>query len=160
MLSFQPTTGPMTSISGQQTLGLYSFFPPVPPSPQGAAAGPDAAPDGPLLSATLQAIAYELSSGEITSFEVAKAIATRHPEYASGRLAYAALQAQPGAAAHGWALWRDSVAQLYDRSLLRGRRDRCTRRSRRCGSPTAIRATWPPGRISSASRGTSAPCAR
>ena len=117
-LGFQPAGGPITSVSGFAELKTYSFFRGPPPPGQTPPASPDAESDGPLLSATLQRIAHELSSGEITSFDVAKAIATRHPEYASGRLAHAALQAQSGAAAHGWALWRDSVAQLYDRRLL------------------------------------------
>jgi hypothetical protein len=117
-LGFQSAGGPITSVSGFAELRTYSFFRGTPLPGQNPPASPDAESDGPLLSATLQRIAHELSSGEITSFDVAKAIATRHPEYASGRLAHAALQAQSGAAAHGWALWRDSVAQLYDRRLL------------------------------------------
>jgi hypothetical protein len=75
-------------------------------------------PDGLSLSQTLRKIAEELPSAGLTAFDIASAIAIRHPEYASGRLGSASLVSPPDAATHGWALWRDSVTQLYERTIV------------------------------------------
>jgi hypothetical protein len=80
------------------------------------ATGP--APDAPPLSGTLRSIAEELPSTGATAFDIARAIAGRHPEYASRRLGSATLEAPPAEASHGWEVWRDSVARLYDRATL------------------------------------------
>jgi hypothetical protein len=70
------------------------------------------------LSATMQGVAKELEGSEVTAFAIAEALRTRHTEYASHRLGRAALEAPEGAEQHPWELWRDSVAKLYDPSLL------------------------------------------
>jgi hypothetical protein len=72
----------------------------------------------PSLSGTMRSVAEELSSAEVTAFDIARAIASRHPEYASGRLGRAALEAPDDAPRHEWDLWRDSVAELYDRAIV------------------------------------------
>jgi hypothetical protein len=70
------------------------------------------------LSETLQSIAEELPSTEITAFDIARVIAGRHPEYASGRLRGMTLDAPVNTVGHEWELWRDSIARLSDRAAL------------------------------------------
>jgi hypothetical protein len=86
--------------------------------PAAASQATSPAPDAPSLSETLQSIAEELPSTEITAFDIARAIAGRHPEYASGRLRGMTLDAPVNTVSHEWELWRDSIARLFDRAAL------------------------------------------
>jgi hypothetical protein len=102
--------------AGDVSDDVRSFLGLSEPAATSQATGP--APDAPSLSETLRSIAEELPSTEITAFDIAQAIAGRHPEYASGRLRGVKFDDVPVSASHGWELWRDSVAGLYDRAAL------------------------------------------
>jgi len=126
-LSFQPDGGRTGQFSGQMLLGSYLLRGVPPPAPDEVKTGaPDevktggTTPGAPSLSETMLSIAKDLPSGEVCAFDIAKAIAGHHPEYAGGRLGSATLQAPPDAAAYGWEMWRDSVAQLYDPTIVAG----------------------------------------
>ncbi len=96
-----------------------------PPEPRPAPAPPPEA-IALQLSETMRGVARELSatsgspaaSADLTAFDIATAIARRHPEYAGGSLGAATLLAPPDAHRMDWEGWRDSVAGLYDRGVL------------------------------------------
>jgi hypothetical protein len=117
-MRFQPASGAIAAISGIAPMESYSLLHSIPPPPPDKGRQPDVAPDTPSLSGTMQSVAEELSSAEVTAFDIARAIASRHPEYASGRLGAATLEAPHDTPHHEWKLWRDSVAQKYDRALV------------------------------------------
>lgn len=76
----------------------------------------DAKPAG--MSATVQGVAEELGSSQVSAFAIFETLKQRHPEYASHRLGQATLEVPPEAASHEWEVWRDSVAQLYDEGAV------------------------------------------
>jgi hypothetical protein len=82
----------------------------------------------PQLSETMRSVAKELSTTatahEITAFEVAQAIARRHPEYAGGLLGEVTLTIPPDAVSRTWSDWRADVAALYERAVLAETRHR------------------------------------
>jgi hypothetical protein len=74
----------------------------------------------PEFSESMRSVADELSATSvdvITALYIARAISRRHPEYASGQLGTATIDA-PTAAGRAWPEWRDSVAELYDRDVV------------------------------------------
>lgn len=66
------------------------------------------------LSATLRDIESELGASPTTSFAIAEALRSRHPEYAAGGFAALSLDPPDDALTNDWAVWRDSVAGQYD----------------------------------------------
>ncbi len=91
---------------------------------------PVQATNPPSLSETMRSVAEELSVADrtpegtqgVTAFEIAVAIARRHPEYASGLLSRVTFDVPKVAVSHSWADWHNSVAQLYDRDIVAGSR--------------------------------------
>jgi hypothetical protein len=111
-VAFQPTSGPIAPLAAPVQLGSYLLRGVPSPAPGQVKTG--GTTPAPALSETMRSIATELPSGEVTAFDIARAIAGHHPEYAGGRLGGATLSAPPDVATYGWEMWRDSVAQLYD----------------------------------------------
>src|SRR5215471_2939 len=71
-VAFKPTSGPISSMSAQVLLGSYLVKGIPSPAPDQVKKG-GRAPSAPL-SKTMQSIAKELATGEITSFDIARAI--------------------------------------------------------------------------------------
>ena len=94
----------------------------------GAHQEPGDVTDPPPLSETMQSVANELLVASkspdgpdgITAFEIAQAIARRHPEYAGNQLGAASLERPPAAVERSWRKWQNDVARLYDRAVLAG----------------------------------------
>lgn len=83
------------------------------------------APPPPPLSETMHGVAAELSSsgrGDVSAFDIATALARRHPEYAGGYLGSATFAAPPAAQRRDWTGWLDAVGGLYDRAMLKASR--------------------------------------
>ncbi|KQY25218.1 hypothetical protein ASD16_07235 [Cellulomonas sp. Root485] len=79
----------------------------------------------PPLSETMRGVAAELTSssrGKVTAFDIAAAIARRHPEYAGDHLGGATLAAPAKTPRRSWAEWLDAVGGVYDRATLKASR--------------------------------------
>lgn len=80
------------------------------------------------LSATVRGVQSDLASGPdptttgITAFDIAQAIARRHPEYAGRRIAPERLDAPEGARRLDWDTWSGSVGSLLDGKALEASR--------------------------------------